>query len=380
VIPDFVRIAKFPAAPRSTGPGPSAAVTVKVAEPDLPPELAVIFAVPVEWPVATPGDTTVATAMVPDFHITLLLMSALVPLEKVPVATKRWVRPICTVASAGATLIDCNVVAAPTVRVAEPDLPPEVAVIVALPAEWPVATPGDTTVAIAVVAERHLTLLLMSARLPSEKVPVATKRCVRPICTVAAAGVTAIDVNVAAVTVKVAEPALAPEVAVIVAVPADTPVATPDDATVATTSVPELHVTALLMSKVVPSEKVPVATTGCGRPIGTVSAAGATAIDTNVSGFTVKVREAAMPPKLAVMTDGPAATPVASPDVLLIVATLVVPEVQLEDAVTSLDDPSANVAVATNCWGALAGIEVVAGVTSRETRAGEPTVGLPKTP
>jgi hypothetical protein len=49
------------------------------------------------------------------------------------------------------------------------------------------------------------------------------------------------------------------------------------------------------------------------------------------------------------MADAPLETPLAKPDVLLIVAMLVVPEVQLEDAVTSLDDPSEYTAVAVNC-------------------------------
>jgi hypothetical protein len=95
-----------------------------------------------------------------------------------------------------------------------------------------------------------------------------------------------------------------------------------------------------------------------------VAVAGVTAIDINVAAGTVKVAEPVLPPKLAVMTDVPTATPVAMPDVLLTVATPVVPEVQLEDAVTSLDVPSAYVAIATNCWGAPIGIEAVAGVTA----------------
>jgi hypothetical protein len=78
---------------------------------------------------------------------------------------------------------------------------------------------------------------------------------VKPIGTVAVAGVTAIDTNVAAGTVKVAEPDLPPKVAVIVAVPADTPVATPVvDRTVATGVLPEVQVTMLLMLTLVPSE------------------------------------------------------------------------------------------------------------------------------
>ena len=76
----------------------------------------------------------------------------------------------------------------------------------------------------------------------------------RPIGTVAVAGVTAIELNVAAVTVKVAEPDLPPNVAVIVAVPIDSPVATPGDRTVATRGLPEVQRTVSLMLTTVPSE------------------------------------------------------------------------------------------------------------------------------
>ena len=121
------------------------------------------------------------------------------------------------------------------------------------------------------------------------------------------------------------------------------------------------------MSTLVPSVKVPVATKRCVRPIGIEAVAGVTVIDTNVAAVTVKVAEPDLPSKVAVMTDVPMATPVARPDVLLTVATPVVPEVQLEDAVTSRDVPSVYVAVAINCWGAPIGIEAVAGVTAIDT-------------
>jgi hypothetical protein len=72
---------KVAALPRGKGPGPSqlaggvTAVTVKVAEPDLPPKVAVIVAVPADRPVATPGDTTVAIGRLFEVHVTRLLMS-----------------------------------------------------------------------------------------------------------------------------------------------------------------------------------------------------------------------------------------------------------------------------------------------------------------
>jgi len=80
-------------------------VTVKLAEPDWAPDVAVIVAVPGDTPVATPGDTTVATALAFEVHVTVLLMSALAPLEEVPVATNSCVPPIATEAVRGVTAI-----------------------------------------------------------------------------------------------------------------------------------------------------------------------------------------------------------------------------------------------------------------------------------
>lgn len=84
--------------------------------------------------------------------------------------------------------------------------------------------------------------------------PIAIKACLTPISTVALLGVTAIDFNIAAVTVNFAEPDLlvsqVPQfrVAVIVVVPTDRPVAMPGDTTVATPVALEVQTTALLMS------------------------------------------------------------------------------------------------------------------------------------
>ena len=75
-------------------------------------------------------------------------------------------------------------------------------------------------------------------------------------------------------------------------------------------------------------------------PAATEAAAGVAAIDTRVAALTFKFDVAATPPKFAMMTEVPTATPTARPDALLIVALATVPDVQAEDAVTSTDDPS----------------------------------------
>ncbi|MEO8169480.1 MAG: hypothetical protein ABI575_01290 [Oxalobacteraceae bacterium] len=63
-------------------------------------------------------------------------------------------------------------------------------------------------------------------------------------------------------------------------------------------------------------------------------------MDTNVAPVTVKVAVSDLVPKLAVINDVPFKIPSATPEVLFTVATLGVPEVQLEDAVTSRVDVS----------------------------------------
>lgn len=75
-----------------------------------------------------------------------------------------------------------------------------------------------------------------------------------PIPTDGADGVTEMAVSVAAETVRVAFPAMLPDVAVMVADPAATPVASPAVLTVAIVVVDELQVTDEVISCVVPSE------------------------------------------------------------------------------------------------------------------------------
>lgn len=66
------------------------------------------------------------------------------------------------------------------------------------------------------------------------------------------AGVTAIETNVGAVTVRTVDPLTEPEVAVIVDVPTETAVAIPAELIVATLVAEEVQVTELVMSPVVP--------------------------------------------------------------------------------------------------------------------------------
>jgi len=148
------------------------------------------------------------------------------------------------------------------VRVAAPEVLPEAAVIVAVPAATGVTCPLEPAALLIVATdafdELHVTDVVMSCVLLSEKVPVAVSCSVVLRAMTEVAGVTAIDTRVAELTVRVvepvrvAEPEMLPEVAVIVAVPAATGVTCPLEPAalliVATDVADELQVTDAVIS------------------------------------------------------------------------------------------------------------------------------------
>jgi hypothetical protein len=112
---------------------------------------------------------------------------------------------------------------------------------------------------------------------------------------------------------------------------------------VATAVSEEAQTTEAVTSLVDWSVKVPVAKNCSVLLAEIVGFVGVTASDTSVGAVTVSVAVPETPLTLAVMVEEPTLTPVASPMlllVLLMVATLVVPEVQFAVAVTSLLVPS----------------------------------------
>ena len=82
----------------------------------------------------------------------------------------------------------------------------------------------------------------------------ATNCCVVPLPIDGLAGVTAIDTNTAAPTVRVVLPVTTPDVALIWEVPWATPVASPPTVIVATALFDETQVAELVTSSVDPSE------------------------------------------------------------------------------------------------------------------------------
>ena len=82
---------KLAAAPMSTGPGPAqlgvvmggmtAAITCKTPKSDKAPQVAMIFAVPTDTPVATPVFEMTVAKLALELHVTLVVMLRLVPSE-----------------------------------------------------------------------------------------------------------------------------------------------------------------------------------------------------------------------------------------------------------------------------------------------------------
>jgi len=162
------------------------------------------------------------------------------------------------------------------------------------------------------------------------------------------AGVTAMDTKVAAVTLRVVLPEMAPEVALIVVVPTPAPDAKPAAVMVATAGVEEFHVTLAVRFCVLLSEKTPVAENCCVAPLATAALAGVTKMDCKVAAVTVSVVLPLIIPEVAVMLEEPTLAPVAKP-VVLIVATALDADAQATLPVKFCVLLSLNVPVAVNC-------------------------------
>jgi hypothetical protein len=151
--------------------------------------------------------------------------------------------------AAGVTVIVCKT-ALVTITVLLPLMPFKLAVILAEPAETAVAKPVAFTVAFDTLLVH--TALDNTNDVPSENVPVAVNCCVKPAAKDGDAGVTAMDCKTALVTVTLTDPDMPLTTAVIVALPAATPVANPELLTVA------FAVALLVQIAFVSAEEVPL--------------------------------------------------------------------------------------------------------------------------
>ena len=170
----------------------------------------------------------------------------------------------------------------------------------------------------------------------------AVSCCVAPNAMDGSTGVSVTEVNAGAVTVSVAVPLIAPEVALIVVEPCPTLVARPwlpaALLIVATLAMLDAQVTEPVRFCVLPLVNVPVAANCCVEPSVIEGLDGVTATDTRVGAVIVNVAELEIAPEVAVMVVEPwlrlDARPVV-PAALLIVATVGALEDHVTDEVTS---------------------------------------------
>jgi hypothetical protein len=180
------------------------------------------------------------------------------------------------------------------------------------------------------------------------------------------------EVRIAEVMVRVVLPEILPEVAVTVTAPLAMPVARPVLPTVAKAGFEEAQATIVVILKLVPSEKAPVAVNCWLIPTGMLGFAGVTEIDDRVAEFPVRVVLPEMLPEVAVMVAVPAARTVARP-VLLIVATAGFEEAQVTSGVISKLVPSEKAPETANCWVTPTGMLGFTGVTEIDDRGAEYT-------
>jgi len=218
------------------------------------------------------------------------------------------------------------------VRVVFPEILPELAVMVVVPAAIAVARPLLLIVATDGFDELQVTCEVRSFVVPSENVPVAANGWVAPILILGTGGERDMEDRVADFTVRVVLPEILPELAVTVVVPAAAAVARPLLLTGATDGFDELQVTWEVISWVDASENVPVAANCWVACRGMLGSAGVIDMEDRVPEVTVRVVLPKVPPNLAVMVVVPAARAVARP-LLVTVATAELDESQVTSEV-----------------------------------------------
>ena len=134
---------------------------------------------------------------------------------------------------------------------------PDVATIYVVPVPCAVAKPVLPIVATFVFEELHVTESVMSTRVPSSKVPIASYCWVEVM--VESVGVIVIELRFATVTVTLVEPLIVADVAVTLAFPGSVPLINPMDETVNTAELLDDQLTEPVMFLVLPSSYVPVA-------------------------------------------------------------------------------------------------------------------------
>ena len=275
----------------------------------------------------------------------------------------------------GATAIELSV-APVTVSGALPVTPPNVALMLAVPAATPSTIPAALTVAAAVLSETQVALDVMTCVLPSLNCAVAVNPSLLPGAIECPDGVTVIVEAVAFVTVSVTDGVKVPIVAVIAVGPALIPLAKPFPTPIVATVVSEdVHVACPVRFLVLPSLNVPTAVNCCVVLRAIEGLTGFTTNDARLAAFTVREVLPLIAPEVAEIVTVPSLRPVVKP-LTVMDAMLLLVDAHVTVPVMSWVVASLNVPVAVNCCCTPSGIDIPAGVTAIETRVALVTVRL----
>jgi hypothetical protein len=206
----------------------AAGVTVRVAGGAFtPPALMPIMVEPVASVLANPivpaASLMVATPIVLEVQYPDCVRSWVVPSVYVPVAVNCCGMPTGTLAVGGLMAIETSV-AAVTVSTVEPEIVPEVALMVVVPIPVLMTNPVVLIVAVVMVLDAQVAFPVKFCVLPSVNVPAAVNCWVVPSAIEGFAGVTTSETSAAAVTVRDVLPVM-PELEVAVMVVNPVPMA-----------------------------------------------------------------------------------------------------------------------------------------------------------
>lgn len=155
---------------------------------------------PVASPKVLAALLMVANAGCEEVQFTKLVRFWVSPFAKVPVAANGNQNPTGTLLLAGVTWIELSC-ADSTSALAVPMMDPSCAVIVTVPADWPITKPFGLTVATLLLEEVQVHSGLIHCLVPSLKVPYAAMPAEEPGAIATEFGLMVIDDKVAEVTV-----------------------------------------------------------------------------------------------------------------------------------------------------------------------------------
>jgi len=167
-----VPIGKKAFAGKTTAVCNAGADTVTVLEPLNVDSVAVTVVAPCASLVASPVELTIATADCDELQTAVLVKSCVVPSAKLPMADNCIDIPIGSEGLAGVIAIETNLDWV-MFTVVEELTPAKLAETVLVPTAWAARRPAELMVATCVEEEVQLTLVVMSAVLPSLYVPMA---------------------------------------------------------------------------------------------------------------------------------------------------------------------------------------------------------------